>query len=55
MTLLDLYKSDSDSRVTNISKKFTYKMAAKASWHRCGTKYVTVSLCITVDVDDGSS
>ena len=24
--------------VTNISKSFTYKMAAKTSWHRYGTK-----------------
>jgi len=29
----------SDSRVTNISSSFTYKMhAAKTSWHRYGTK-----------------
>jgi len=28
----------SDSRVTNISKSFTHKMAAKTSWHRYGTK-----------------
>jgi len=28
----------SDSRVTNISKSFTYKMAVKTSWHRYGTK-----------------
>jgi len=28
----------SDSRVTNISKSFTNKMAAKASWYRYGTK-----------------
>jgi len=27
-----------DSRVTNISKSFTHKMAAKTSWHRYGTK-----------------
>jgi len=26
------------SRVTNISKSFTHKMAAKTSWHRYGTK-----------------
>ena len=25
-------------RVTNISKSFTHKMAAKISWHTCGTK-----------------
>jgi len=29
--------------VNNISKSFTHKMAAKASWHR---NYVTVALCI---------
>jgi len=28
----------SDSRVTNISRSFTQKMAAKTSWHRYGTK-----------------
>jgi len=28
----------SDSRVTNISKSFTHKMAVKTSWHRYGTK-----------------
>ena len=28
----------SDSRVTNISKSFTYKMAAKTNWYRYGTK-----------------
>ena len=28
----------SDIRVTNISKSFTHKMAAKASRHRYGTK-----------------
>ena len=27
-----------DCRVTNISKSFTYKMAAKNGWHRYGTK-----------------
>jgi len=27
-----------DIRVTNISKSFTHKMAAKTSWHRYGTK-----------------
>jgi len=27
-----------DSRVTDISKSFTYKMAPKTSWHRYGTK-----------------
>ena len=34
--------------VTNISKSFTYKMAAKINWHRYGTNdyYVTVTLCI---------
>jgi len=26
-----------DSKVTNISKSFTYKMAAKTGWHRYGT------------------
>ena len=25
-------------RVTNISKSFTHKMAAKTSWHRYGTE-----------------
>ena len=25
-------------RLTNISKSFTYKMAAKTSWYRYGTK-----------------
>ena len=33
----------SDIAVNNISKSFTHKMAAKASWHR---NYVTVALCI---------
>jgi len=28
----------SDIRVTNISKSFTHKMAAKTNWHRYGTK-----------------
>ena len=28
----------SDSRVTNISKSFTYRMAAKTSWNRYGRK-----------------
>ena len=28
----------SDIRVTNISNSFTHKIAAKASWHRYGTK-----------------
>jgi len=28
----------SDIRVTNISKSFTHKMAAKTSWRRYGTK-----------------
>jgi len=28
----------SDNRVTNISKSFAYKMAAKTGWHRYGTK-----------------
>ena len=28
----------SDSRVTNISNFFSYKMAPKTSWHRYGTK-----------------
>ena len=38
--------------MTNVSKSFTHKMAAKTSWHRCGTKlchfhpeYVSVTLC----------
>jgi len=30
-------------KVINISKRFTHKMAAKASWHR---NYATVTLCI---------
>jgi len=33
-----LTKRISDGRVTNISKHFTHKMAAKTSWHRYGTK-----------------
>ena len=33
-----LKRNLSDSRVTNISKSFTHKMAAKTSWHRYGTK-----------------
>ena len=28
----------SDNRVANTFKRFTHKMAAKTSWHRCGTK-----------------
>jgi len=38
----------SDSTLTNLSQRFTYKMAAKTSWNRHGTKYyyVTVTLCI---------
>jgi len=42
----------SDSRVTNIFKSFTYKMAAKISWHRYGKKlrhchpvYIYLSVC----------
>jgi len=27
-----------DITATNIYKRFTHKMAAKTSWHRCGTK-----------------
>jgi len=27
-----------DITATNIYKSFTHKMAAKTSWHRCGTK-----------------
>ena len=36
----------SDNRVRNISKSFAHKMAAKTSWHRCETDYVTVTVCI---------
>ena len=32
--------------VTDISKSFTHKMAAKTSWHRYGANYVIVTLCI---------
>ena len=33
--------------VTNISKSFTYKMAAKINWHRFGTIITSlVTLCI---------
>jgi len=28
----------SDNKVTDISKSFAHKMAAKISWHRYGTK-----------------
>jgi len=28
----------SDNKVTDISKSFAHKMAAKTSWHRYGTK-----------------
>ena len=42
MSAYDHYPTDkaysSDSRVTNISKSFTRKMAAKTSWHRYETK-----------------
>ena len=31
-------KDLSDNRVTNMSKSFAHKMAAKTSWHRYGTK-----------------
>jgi len=34
----------SDGRVTNTSKSFTYKMAAKTSWHGVERHYVTVTL-----------
>ena len=34
--------------VTNICQSFTYKMAAKFNWHRYGTIYITVTLCIAV-------
>ena len=40
--------SDIDSRVTNISKSFTYKMAAKTSWHRYGTKLRHCRLMYTI-------
>ena len=33
-----LKRHHSDSRVTNISKSFTHKMAANPSWHRYVTK-----------------
>ena len=36
--------------VKNIYQSFTYKMAAKASWHR---KYVTVTLCIEKNTTSG--
>jgi len=36
--------------VKNIYQSFTYKMAAKASWHR---KYVTVALCIEKNTTSG--
>jgi len=37
----------SDSRITNISNSFTYKMAAKTSWHiDIERNYVTVTPCI---------
>jgi len=32
------YLHVSDNTMTNISKSFTHKMAAKTSWHRYGTK-----------------
>jgi len=37
----------SDIRVTNISKSFAHKMAAKTSWHRYGTKLCHYHLCIS--------
>jgi len=38
----------SDSRITNISNSFTYKMAAKTSWHiDIERNYVTVTPCIS--------
>ena len=39
--IINLPKSvlkSSDIIASNISKSFTYKMAAKTSWHRYGTK-----------------
>jgi len=33
-----LAKRTRDNVVINISKSFAYKMAAKTSWHRYGTK-----------------
>ena len=33
----------SDSRVRNISRSFTYKMAAKINWHRYGTIITSLS------------
>jgi len=38
----------SDSRIRNISNSFTYKMAAKTSWHiDTERNYVTVTPCIS--------
>jgi len=43
--------------VTNISKSFTYKMAAKTNWHRYGTKlrhchpmYIVYCSCVLAHV-----
>jgi len=38
MSTLIINLPTKDIRVTNISKSFTYKMAAETSWHRYGTK-----------------
>ena len=38
ITNLPIKRVLSDSRVTNISKSFTHKMAVKTSWRRYGTK-----------------
>ena len=33
--------------VTNISRRFTYKMATKINWHRYGTKnYAAITVCV---------
>ena len=36
----------SDGIVTNISKSYTHKMAAKISWNHMERNYATVTLCI---------
>ena len=38
----------SDNRVTNISKSFTHKMAAKTNWHRYGIKLGRYHPCIGI-------
>jgi len=34
----------------SFTPSFTHKMAAKTSWHRYATNYVTVMLCIAVNI-----